>query len=81
MPCYTTNLNSLFEEIGVSITKSTRVRLDQYIQEILGTVDADCDTVWPLLHTKLQDPEWTEQFRKQLKAKWDARDWREGLLS
>ncbi len=81
MPCYTINLDPLFEEIGVSITKSARVRLDQYIQEILGTIDADCDTVWPLLNRKLQDPQWKEDFKRQLKAKWDAHDWREGLLS
>ncbi len=81
MPCYTNKLDSLFEEIGVTITKSARVRIDQYIQEILGTIDADCDVVWPLLHEKLQDAAWTEEFKRQLKAKWDARDWREGLLS
>ncbi len=81
MPCYTINLDPLFEEIGVSITKSARVRLDQYIQEILGTIDADCDTVWPLLNRKMQDAAWKEEFKRQLKAKWDARDWREGLLS
>ncbi len=81
MPCYTVNLDPLFEEIGVSITKSARVRLDQYIQEILGTIDADCDTVWPLLNRKMQDRGWKDEFKRQLKAKWDARDWREGLLS
>lgn len=81
MPCYTVNLDPLFEEIGVAITKSARVRLDQYIQEILGTIDADCDTVWPLLNRKMQDPAWKEEFKEQLKAKWEARDWREGLLS
>jgi hypothetical protein len=81
MPCYTINLDPLFEEIGVSITKSARVRLDQYIQEILGTIDADCDTVWPLLNAKLKDPQWAAEFKQQLKEKWEARDWREGLLS
>lgn len=81
MPCYTINLDPLFEEIGLAITKSARVRVDQYIQEILGTIDADCDTVWPLLNHKMQDPAWKEEFKQQLKAKWDARDWREGLLS
>ncbi len=81
MPCYTINLDPLFEEIGVSITKSARVRLDRYIQEILGTVNADCDTVWPVLNRKLQDAQWKEEFKRQLKTKWDAHDWREGLLS
>ncbi len=81
MPCYTINLDPLFQEIGVSITKSARVRLDQYIQEILGTIDADCDTVWPLLNKKMQDSQWKEEFKRELKAKWDVHDWREGLLS
>lgn len=81
MPCYTINLDPLCEEIGIFVTKSARVRLDQYIQEILGTIDADCDTVWPLLNGKMQDPVWKEDFKRQLKAKWQARDWREGLLS
>ncbi len=81
MPCYTVNLDPLFEEIGITVTKSARVRLDQYIQEILGTIDADCDRVWPLLNGKLQNPQWKEEFKEQLKAKWQSRDWREGLLS
>ncbi len=81
MPCYTVNLDPLFEEIGITVTKSRRVRLDQYIQEILGTIDADCDTVWPLLKGKLKDPQGAEEFKQQLKAKWEAHDWREGLLS
>ncbi|MDE3089736.1 MAG: hypothetical protein KGJ80_10200 [Chloroflexota bacterium] len=81
MPFYTVNLDPMFEEMGISITKSARVELDRYIQEILGTIDADSETVWPLLNAKLQDPQWTEEFKKQLKAKWDARDWRAGLLS
>ncbi len=81
MPCYTINLDPLFEEIGITVTKSVRVRLDQYIQEILGTVDANCDTVWPLLNGKLQDPQWAAEFRRELSRKWQARNWREGLLS
>jgi hypothetical protein len=55
--------------------------VDRYIQEILGTIDADSETVWPLLSEKLRDPQWAAEFKKQLKAKWDARDWRKGLLS
>ncbi len=81
MPCYTVQLDSLFEEIGITVTKSARVRLDQFIQEILGTIDADCDTVWPLLNRKMQDPQWKQEFKQQLKVKWDAHDWRAGLLS
>jgi hypothetical protein len=81
MPFYTVNLDPMFEELGIPVTKSSRIELDRYIQEILGTIDADSETVWPLLNAKLQDPQWKEEFKRQLKAKWDARDWRQGLLS
>jgi hypothetical protein len=81
MPFYTVNLDSMFDELGIPVTKSSRIEIDRYIQEILGTIDADSETVWPLLSAKLQDPLWKEDFKKQLKAKWDARDWRAGLLS
>jgi hypothetical protein len=81
MPFYTVNLDPMFEELGIPVTKSTRVELDRYIQEILGTIDEDSEAVWPLLNAKLADPQWKEEFKKQLKATWDARDWRQGLLS
>ncbi|CAG0946140.1 hypothetical protein ANRL1_02790 [Anaerolineae bacterium] len=81
MPFYTVNLDPILEELDIPMIKSARIEVDRYIQEILGTIDADSETVWPLLHEKLQDPVWAEDFKKQLKAKWDARDWRKGLLS
>lgn len=81
MPFYTVNLDKMLDELGIPTIKSARVEVDRYIQEILGTIDADSETVWPLLSAKLQDPQWTEEFKKQLKQKWDARDWRKGLLS
>ncbi|MCL4393491.1 MAG: hypothetical protein M1482_01510 [Chloroflexi bacterium] len=81
MPFYTVNLDPMLEELGIPITKSSRIEIDRYIQEILGTVDADSETVWPMLNAKLQDDKWKEEFKKQLKEKWDARDWRAGLLS
>jgi hypothetical protein len=81
MPFYTVNLDAMLDELGIPTIKSARVEVDRYIQEILGTIDADSETVWPLLSEKLKDPQWTEAFKKQLKAKWDARDWRKGLLS
>ena len=81
MPFYTVNLDPILEELGIPTIKSARIEVDRYIQEILGTIDADSETVWPLLNKKLQDPQWKEEFKKQLKAKWVARDWRAGLLS
>jgi len=81
MPFYTVNLDAMLEELGIPTIKSARIEVDRYIQEILGTIDADSETVWPLLNEKLKDPVWKEEFKKQLKAKWEARDWRKGLLS
>ncbi len=81
MPFYTVNLDPILDELGIPTIKSARIEVDRYIQEILGTIDADSETVWPLLNEKMKDPAWTEEFKKQLKAKWDARDWRKGLLS
>lgn len=81
MPFYTVNLDAILGELDIPTIKSARIEVDRYIQEILGTIDADSETVWPLLHEKMQDPAWVEDFKKQLKAKWDARDWRKGLLS
>jgi hypothetical protein len=81
MPFYTVNLDPILEELGIPRIKSTRIEVDRYIQEILGTIDADSETVWPLLEAKLRDPEWAAEFKRQLKIKWDARDWRRELLS
>jgi hypothetical protein len=81
MPFYTVNLDPILDELGIPTIKSARIEVDRYIQEILGTIDADSETVWPLLNEKLKDPQWTAEFKQQLKAKWDARDWRRGLLS
>lgn len=81
MPFYTVNLDPILEELGIPRIKSARIQVDRYIQEILGTIDADSETVWPLLQGKLRDPEWAAEFKRQLKAKWDARDWRKELLS
>ncbi len=81
MPFYTVNLDPILEELGIPLIKSMRVEVDRYVQEILGTIDADSETVWPLLQAKLRDPQWTEEFKRQLKTKWDARDWHRGLLS
>jgi len=81
MPFYTVNLDPILEELGIPRIKSVRVEVDRYIQEILGTIDADSETVWPLLQEKLRDPEWTAEFKRQLQAKWAARDQRKEWLS
>lgn len=81
MPFYTVHLDPILQELGIPLIKSARVEVDRYIQEILGTIDADSEEVWPLLQQKLRDPEWTAEFKRKLKAKWDARDQRKEWLS
>ncbi len=80
MPYYTYHMEDILEEIGVPNVKAYRVRVDQYVQEILGTRDLEPEEVWAILQPKLQDLEWRAKFVEELRAKWEARDWRrEGL--
>ncbi len=80
MPYYVQHMTEILEEVGIPDVKAYRVRVDQYVQEILGTRDLDADQVWAILHPKLQDPQWRAQFIEQLRTKWEGRDWRkEGL--
>ncbi|MGE5139393.1 MAG: hypothetical protein ACM3JD_08030 [Rudaea sp.] len=80
MPYYVRHMKEILEQAGIPDVKGYRVRVDQYVQEILGTRDLDADQVWAILQPKLQDAGWREQFIAQLKARWEQRDWRqEGL--
>jgi hypothetical protein len=73
-------MNDILEEIGVPPVRAFHVRIDEYVQEILGTKDLDAEEVWKILHPKLKDPEYKKQFTEQLRAKWEGRDYRnEGL--
>jgi hypothetical protein len=74
MPYYAQHIEDILDEIGVPPVKAFRVRVDQYVQEILGTRDLDADEVWAILQPKLKDAAWREQFTEQLRAKWNARD-------
>ncbi len=80
MPYYVQHMSEILDEIGIPDVKAYRVRVDQYVQEILGTRDLDPDEVWKLLQPKLQDAAWRTRFVQQLRDKWNARDWhKEGL--
>ncbi len=80
MPYYVQHMDDILEEAGIPTIKAYRVRVDQYVQEILGTRDLEPEEVWALLQPKLQDPSYRAQFVEQLRAKWENRDWRkEGL--
>ena len=73
-------MQDILDEIGIPDVKAYRIRVDQLVQEILGTRDLDADQVWTRLKPKLADPAYRLQFVEQLRAKWNARDWRaEGL--
>jgi hypothetical protein len=80
MPYYTQHIRDILDELGIPDVKAYRVRVDQYVQEILGTRDLDSEHVWAILHPKLKDSTWRAQFVQQLRTKWQQRDWRsEGL--
>ncbi len=80
MPYYVPHMSDILEEIGVPPVRAFHVRIDEYVQEILGTKDLDADEVWKILYPKLKNPEYKKQFTEQLRAKWEGRDYRnEGL--
>lgn len=80
MPYYVQHMSDILDEIGIPDVKAYRVRVDQYVQEILGTRDLDPDEVWKILHPRLQDPAYREEFINALRVKWEQRDWHsEGL--
>ncbi len=80
MPYYTQHIRDILDSLDIPDVKAYRVRVDQYVQEILGTRDLDSDQVWAILKPKLEDQAWREQFVEQLRFKWEQRDWRrEGL--
>ena len=80
MPYYVQHMSDILEEIGIPDVKAYRVRVDEYVQEILGTRDLDAEEVWKILEPKLKDAAWRAQFTAQLRDKWNARDWHtEGL--
>ncbi len=80
MPYYVQHMRDLLEESGIPDIKAYRVRVDQYVQEILETRDLEPEAVWALLQPKLKDPAFRASFVAQLRAKWEQRDWRkEGL--
>lgn len=80
MPYYVPHLQEILDEIGIPPVRAFHVRVDEYVQEILGTRDLDADQVWKILYPKLQDPAYKKEFAEQLRAKWEGRDYRkEGL--
>jgi hypothetical protein len=80
MPYYVQHMSDILEEIGIPDVKAYRVRVDEYVQEILGVRDLDAEEVWKILEPQLKDAAWRARFIQQLGDKWNARDWHtEGL--
>lgn len=80
MPYYTRHLREILDEIGIPDVKAYQVRVDQFVQEIIGTRDLDSDEVWAILQPRLKEESWRRDFIEQLRLKWEQRDWRkEGL--
>jgi hypothetical protein len=80
MPYYTYHMDDILEDAGIPLVKAYRVRVDEYVQSILGLQDAEPEQVWAVLHPKLQDPTYRAWFTQELRQRWDARDWRQELL-
>lgn len=80
MPYYVPHMNDILEEIGIPPVRAYYIRVDEYVQDILGLKDAEPEEVWKVLHPKLQDANYRAWFVQELQKRWEARDWRkEGL--
>ncbi len=80
MPYYVQHMQDILKEAGIPDVKAYRVRVDQFVQEILGAHDLEPEEVWAILGPQLQEPGYRARFVAQLRAKWEQRDWRkEGL--
>ncbi len=80
MPYYVQHMQDILGEVGIPNVKAYRVRVDQFVQEILGTDDLEPEEVWALLGPRLEEAGYRARFVAQLRAKWEQRDWRkEGL--
>ncbi|OQY81661.1 MAG: hypothetical protein B6D41_19355 [Chloroflexi bacterium UTCFX4] len=81
MSYYIPHMQDILDEIGIPPVRAFHIRVDEYVQQILGTQDLDAEEVWRILHPKLQDPEFKKQFIEQLRARWEGRDFRQEGLS
>ena len=55
MPYYVQHMSDILDEIGIPDVKAYRVRVDEYVQAILGTRDIDAEQVWKILEPQLKD--------------------------
>ena len=58
-------MSDILDEIGIPDVKAYRVRVDEYVQEILGVHDLEPEEVWAILQPKLKDPEYRKEFVEQ----------------
>ncbi len=80
MPYYVQHMRDILDEAGIPDIKAYGVRVDEYVQEILGLRNSEPEQVWNVLQSKLGDPAWRSEFVAKLRARWEERDWRkEGL--
>lgn len=80
MPYYVQHMQEILDAANIPPIKAYRVRVDEYVQAILGLRDAEPEEVWRILQPKLEDPTYRAWFVEQLRKRWQARDWRkEGL--
>jgi hypothetical protein len=57
LTCYFRHIKSLFEEIGVEVTKENKRDIDRMIHELLNVEYKDCSTTWKTVKQRMADDE------------------------
>jgi hypothetical protein len=66
MTCYFRHMQSIFDDIGIEVTKENKMKVDQVIHQMLGVADKDCPSAWRAIKARMADDE--EAFMLELRS-------------
>jgi hypothetical protein len=67
MTCYFRHLKTIFEKVGITITKENKQDIDKVIHSIVGVEYKNCPATWKEVKKRIAENE--ENFVNMLKSK------------
>ena len=67
MTCYFRHLKTIFEKVGITITKENKQDIDKVIHSIVGVEYKNCPATWKEVKKRIAEDE--ESFVNMLKMK------------
>jgi hypothetical protein len=55
MSCYFRHLKTLFDEIGIEVTKENKAEIDRAIHKIVGVDYKNCPSAWKAVKNEIRD--------------------------